>query len=123
MDCRDAELSILIVDDNKIAELNQKYLNRPGPTNVIAFPMTDGNSIESSILGDVVISVETAEREGNESGAGMKKRFDELLIHGILHLAGYDHERNRYQDYKMRKKTAELLRTIETAVAGELEKQ
>lgn len=112
MDCRDAELSILIVDDNKIAKLNKKYLKREGPTNVIAFPMTDGNSIESGILGDVVVSVEAAEREGIESGVGIKKRFDELLIHGILHLIGYDHERNRYQADKMRKKTAELLRLL-----------
>ena len=103
MDCPDVELSILIVDDNEIAKLNKQYLHREGPTNVIAFPMRDGNipGLSHDLLGDVVISVETAEREGNDSGAGMRKRFTELLIHGILHLFGYDHEKNRYQAKKM----------------------
>ena len=114
LDCPDGELSILIVDDNEIAKLNKQYLQREGPTNVISFPMRDGNFPGSGhdILGDVVISVETAEREGNDSGAGMRKRFAELLIHGILHLLGYDHERNRYQAKKMEKKSAELLKKV-----------
>ncbi|MBU1183352.1 MAG: rRNA maturation RNase YbeY [Proteobacteria bacterium] len=114
LDCPDGELSILIVDDNEIAKLNKQYLQREGPTNVIAFPMRDGNFPGSSqdILGDVVISVETAEREGNDSGAGMRKRFAELLIHGILHLFGYDHERNRYQANKMEKKAVELMKKV-----------
>ncbi len=105
----------MIVDDNEIAKLNRQYLQREGPTNVIAFPMRDEDSPGSShdILGDVVISVETAEREGNDSGAGLMKRFTELLIHGILHLFGYDHERNRYQADKMRKKEKELLGLVE----------
>lgn len=111
MGCPEGELSILIVDDNEIAKLNKKYLHREGPTNVIAFPLRDVNTpgISSDLLGDVVISIETAEREGNDSGVGMRKRFTELLVHGILHLFGYDHERNRYQSDKMRKKTEELM--------------
>jgi len=114
LDCPDGELSILIVEDNEIAKLNKQYLHREGPTNVIAFPIRDGNfpGISHDLLGDVVISVETAEREGNDSGAGMRKRFTELLIHGILHLFGYDHERNRYQAKKMEKKAAELMKKV-----------
>lgn len=118
MDCPDGELSILIEDDKGIAALNRKYLNRKGPTNVIAFPMRDEESpcVNPDVLGDVVISIETAEREGKEAGCGMKKRFAELLIHGILHLFGYDHEKNRYQADKMKKKERELLRIV-----GEIE--
>lgn len=114
LDCPDGEVSILIEEDKGIAELNRKYLNRKGPTNVIAFPMRDGKmpAMENNILGDVVISVETAEREGKEAGVGMKKRFAELLIHGILHLLGYDHEKNRYQAEKMRKQEVELLKVV-----------
>jgi len=115
LDCHDSELSILIVDDNKIAKLNKQYLQREGPTNVIAFPIQEGNfrGINRDILGDVVISIETAEREGNGSGIGIRKRFNWLLIHGILHLLGYDHEKNRYQAEKMEKKTAELMKIVE----------
>ena len=115
LDCPDGELSILIEDDKGIAGLNSEYLHRKGPTNVIAFPMRDENSpaMNSDILGDVVISIETAEREGNDAGTGMKRRFAELLIHGILHLFGYDHEKNLYQAKKMEKKTAELLKIVE----------
>jgi len=114
LDCPDGELSILIEDDKGIAELNSEYLHRKGPTNVISFPMRDGKSpVLNDILGDVVISIETAEREGTEEGTGMKKRFAELLIHGILHLFGYDHEKNHYQARKMRKKAAELMKIVE----------
>jgi len=114
LDCHDSELSILIVDDNKIAKLNKQYLQREGPTNVIAFPIQEGNfrGINRDILGDVVISIETAEREGNGSGIGIRKRFNWLLIHGILHLLGYDHEKNRYQAEKMEKKAAELMKKV-----------
>jgi probable rRNA maturation factor len=115
LDCPDGEVSILIEEDKGIAELNRKYLHRIGPTNVIAFPMRDGKTpaMDNNILGDVVISVETAEREGKDAGYGMKKRFAELLIHGILHLFGYDHEKNRYQADKMRKREKELLMLVE----------
>lgn len=115
LDCPEGELSILIEDDDGIAELNGKYLHRKGPTNVIAFPMRDGNFPENNhdILGDVVISAETAEREGKYSGTGFNKRFSELLIHGILHLLEYDHEKSPEEAEKMESKAAELLKTVE----------
>ncbi len=96
MDCPEGELSILIVDDPQIAELNQRYLNRTGPTNVIAFPMQEGqfSDINPSLLGDVVISIETAEKEALDADLNVEDRFNDLLIHGILHLFGYDHETN-----------------------------
>jgi probable rRNA maturation factor len=110
----DAELSILIVDDPEIGELNKKYLNRHGPTNVIAFPMRTGqfNNIASQLLGDVVISIETAAREGEIAGISMEERFTQLLVHGILHLLGYDHEKNKTQADKMDKKSNEILKRI-----------
>ncbi len=115
LDCPDGELSILIEDDKGIAGLNREYLRRKGPTNVIAFPMRDGNShvMNPDILGDVVISIETAEREGEDAGTGMKRRFAELLIHGILHLFGFDHENNEREATKMHRKARELLKIVE----------
>jgi len=114
--CPDAELSILIVDDPKIEVLNKEYFNRYGSTNVIAFPMRTGqfNNIAPQLLGDVVISIETAAREGEIAGMSMEERFTQLLVHGILHLLGYDHEKNKKQAYKMEKKSDEILKLIKT---------
>jgi probable rRNA maturation factor len=116
LDCHDAELSILIVDDPQIAILNKKYLRRNGPTNVIAFPMrTDQfSNINPELLGDVVISIETAEKEGKNIGINMEERFTQLLVHGILHLLGYDHEKSEQEADKMEKKSEELLKLIES---------
>ena len=114
LDYPDAELSILIVDDQQIAQFNRDYLNRKGPTNVIAFPMRAGrfSEITPSLLGDVVISADSAHREGQGAGFSMQDRLDQLLIHGILHLCGYDHENTKSEARRMEKKTEELLEII-----------
>jgi len=89
----DKEIGIVFVDDQQIRELNQRYLKRDRPTNVISFPMAQGEfpEINPQLLGDVVISVETAVREAEESGLSFEEEVAFLLIHGILHLTGYDH--------------------------------
>jgi probable rRNA maturation factor len=118
LDCPDSELSILIVDDQQIEKLNRQFLNRKGPTNVIAFPMQEGqfSEIAPNLLGDVVISVETAQREARNAGLSMEARFNQLLIHGILHLLGYDHVKTQSEARRMGKKTNELLKIIEKEV-------
>ncbi|MAF33897.1 MAG: rRNA maturation RNase YbeY [Desulfobacter sp.] len=112
LDCPDGELSILLVDDPQIEILNTKYLNRRKPTNVIAFPMQEGklSNISPTILGDVAVSIDTAAKEGEEAGIGMEKRLTELLLHGILHLLGYDHENNEQEAEEMERKSAALLK-------------
>ncbi|MDX2498625.1 MAG: rRNA maturation RNase YbeY [Desulfobacterales bacterium] len=114
LDCPDTELSILIVDDPQIAVFNEQYLNRNGPTNVIAFPMRTGPyaNITPQLLGDVLISVETAFREGKRVGISMEERFTQLLVHGILHLLGYDHETSDQDAHEMEKKSKEILKLI-----------
>jgi probable rRNA maturation factor len=114
LDNPDAELSILIVDDPQIEILNRKYLNREGPTNVIAFPMQEGDfsQISPQLLGDVVVSIETAERERINSGLSLEERFTQLIIHGILHLFGYDHEEDEQEAEIMEQKSNELLELI-----------
>ncbi len=110
----DGELSIVLTDDDEIAKLNSQYLGRTGPTNVIAFPMQEGefSSITPGLLGDVVISTDTAEKEAENGGVGIEERFSELLIHGILHLFGYDHEQGGEEEIIMEEKTKELLNKI-----------
>ena len=104
------ELSIVIVDDKEITRLNRQYFHRNRPTNVISFPMAaeDPASLHSRILGDVVISAETAKREAEEAGGKAKDEILFLLIHGILHLAGYDHEGTADERKKMEAKEKEL---------------
>ena len=110
----DAELSIVIVDDAHIAELNQCYLNRSGPTNVIAFPMRTGDfsDITPHLLGDVVISAETARLEADAMGIRFALRLSELLVHGVLHLFGYDHEKSEKESSRMQQKSDELMGII-----------
>jgi probable rRNA maturation factor len=114
LDCPDGEISILIVDDPQIEKLNRKYLNRIGPTNVIAFPMREGefSHLSPQLLGDVVISMDTAAKEAQNSGMSMEQRFKELLLHGILHLFGYDHVTSEQDARIMEKKSQELLELI-----------
>ena len=115
MDCPDGELSILILDNPQITELNQKYLNRKGPANVIAFPMREGDypEIAPQLLGDVVISAEKAADEGKSSGISMEERFLQLMVHGILHLFGYDHEKSDKEALIMERKSEELLKILD----------
>ena len=110
----DSELSILIVDDAAMADLNQQYRNRQGPTNVLAFSMRDGEfpDIHPELLGDVVVSADTAAREADELGMSFDQRFDFLIVHGLLHLFGYDHERGNAAAEEMDAKTEELYEII-----------
>lgn len=105
----------MIVDDTEIADLNQRYLQRSGATNVLAFPMQEGEFVEISphLLGDVVISADTAAREGREAGIPMVEHFIVLLVHGILHLLGYDHEADQAAAREMDTKSRELLALLE----------
>lgn len=114
LDCPDGELSILILDDAGIAELNEQYLDRKGPTNVIAFPMREGNfgDVTPDLLGDVVISADTAHREAREAGIDFDERLTWLLVHGVLHLFGYDHEDSPEREREMEAKSRELMKRI-----------
>jgi len=89
----DAELSLLLVNDVQIQALNRRYLQRNRPTNVLAFPMREGefSVLHPHLLGDLVISVETARRQMKRFGLDEMKMVTLLMIHGILHLVGYEH--------------------------------
>jgi len=108
--CEDDELSVLIVDDDQIADLNAQYLSKSGPTNVIAFPQGPDSypEISPQPLGDIVISIETAQRESRIADMGIEERMNQLLIHGILHLLGFDHVDSRQKAIEMDAKAAEL---------------
>ena len=109
--CHDGELSVLLTDDRHISELNRQYLGRKGPTNVLAFPMSGGPSpyVESGMLGDVVVSVDRAASESRELGEPLEETIFRLLIHGILHLLNYDHEKSTREAHRMEKEQTRLL--------------
>jgi probable rRNA maturation factor len=111
LECHDGELSILFTGDRHISELNCLYLGRTGPTNVMAFPMSEGGpaGCTSGMLGDVVISVDTAVREARSVGGTLEGTIYRLLIHGILHLLNYDHERSVQEERRMGKEERRLL--------------
>ena len=90
----DAELSILITNDEEICSLNRIYRDVDRPTDVLSFSQVEGEGPADAllILGDVVISWETAQRQALYSGQNDLIELKRLLAHGVLHLLGYDHE-------------------------------
>ena len=93
MGLSDRELSLTLVGDRAMARLNRETFGRRGPTNVISFPLDDTPSPGGppALLGEVVISLDTTRRQAQEFGWPWRELLDFFLIHGILHLLGYDH--------------------------------
>ena len=113
----DYTVSILLVDDTKICQLNNQYRQKNQPTNVLSFPFAEGAdhsllSLPVRELGDIVISVDTAFQESIEYGQGFHDRIAWLLIHGLLHLLGYDHEKSTKQAQNMSEKENELINKL-----------
>lgn len=110
----DRELSLSFVTDDEMRGINRQYRGKDAATNVLSFAMDDGDdAFVSPLLGDVIISCETAAREAGERGVTLSQRYSQLLVHGILHLAGYDHERGETEEAAMAEKSRELLGLIE----------
>lgn len=110
---KDSELSILITTDEEIRELNKAYRGKDEPTDVLSFPI--GEKVgDRLILGDVVISLDTANRQAIEWGCDLEEEVERLLAHGIIHLLGYDHELGGEEERKFKaleeKVNAELRR-------------
>jgi pyridoxine 5-phosphate synthase len=110
----DAELSLLLADDKQIAELNRSWRRKNGPTNVLAFSLTEGpdSAMALNMLGDIVISVEIAAREAEKAGLSLHSHLQELLVHGFLHLIGYDHETSGSEAVRMHNRERELLQEL-----------
>lgn len=90
-----SELSILVVDLDEMAELNLRFRSKEGPTDVLSFPCDDpcvaAGPDEPILLGDVVIAPSVAEAQALEYGHTVEEEMNLLLVHGVLHLLGYDH--------------------------------
>jgi rRNA maturation RNase YbeY len=120
-----AELSLMLVSDRRMRALNRRYRKKDRPTDVLAFPM---NVLERGqiyfpprkinlspvLLGDVVISMPTAKRQAAALGHSLRDEVARLLVHGVLHLLGYDHERGARDASVMARKEKTVLRAIQS---------
>jgi probable rRNA maturation factor len=96
-------------------KLNSCYRGLDRITDVLSFPMSDRGLIaDSGLLGDIVVCVPRVESQAREYGVNFYTELLRLLVHGLLHLLGYDHERGTYQKRKMEKRERELLNALET---------
>jgi probable rRNA maturation factor len=92
-----AELSVLLVDEDTMSSYHEKYMGEPGPTDVLSFPMDelrppgDGDEPPVGLLGDIVLCPAVTDRQAREHGRSTAAEAEYLLVHGILHLLGYDH--------------------------------
>ena len=115
LNCTDKEISISFVDDKTIQQLNYQYLERNKPTNVLSFSLQEGefSNINPLILGDIVISVDTAQQEASLRSFTFEQEINFLIIHGLLHLLGYNHENTTKEEArKMKKKEKNLFNLL-----------
>jgi probable rRNA maturation factor len=114
-----AELSVVLCDDAFIRTLNAQWRGKDEPTDVLSFAMGEGQAIAgaSGVLGDIVVSVETAARQAAALGHSLEQEMRVLLVHGLLHLRGFDHLTEADAGV-MRAREAELLGVLGEASVG-----
>ena len=111
-----ADLGVLLVGDQRMRSLNRRYRGKDRTTDVLAFAMREAVTpyairFAADMLGDVVISLPTAHRQAKVSGRSLDEELTWLLIHGILHLCGYDHERSEKEARRMHRRERMILRS------------
>jgi probable rRNA maturation factor len=112
----DAELSVLFIGDRAMRTLNRQYRGKDRTTDVLSFSLREGRfgGVQPNMLGDIVISVPVAWQQAVDAGLTMQQELERLLVHGLLHLVGYDHERGAADARSMRMKERSLLRRLRT---------
>jgi len=108
---KDAELVIRIVDEQDSAELNQQYRHKQGPTNILSFPIELPDGVELDLLGDLVVCAPVLEREAQQQHKALIDHWAHIIVHGVLHLLGYDH---------IEDSDAEQMEALEIAILNKL---
>ncbi|MDD5319348.1 MAG: rRNA maturation RNase YbeY [Methylococcales bacterium] len=108
---KDTEIVVRIVDEQESAELNKHYRRKPGPTNILSFPVEVPEGIELNLLGDLVVCAPVLEKEALEQHKALTDHWAHIIVHGILHLLGYDH---------IDETQAELMESKEIAILNKL---
>jgi len=115
---KDTEVSVTFVSNNEIKNLNKTYRNKDAVTDVLSFPLNENDNYEINaetgavVLGDIVISLETAFKQAENFGHSLEREIGFLTVHSMLHLLGYDHETSSLDERKMREKEEEVLEIL-----------
>ena len=104
------EVSLRISDSNQMTQLNQRFRDRPGPTNVLSFPADLPADVDCPLLGDIVICAPLVAQEAMEQGKDTRCHWAHLTVHGVLHLLGYDHQTSA---------TADAMERLEANILGQ----
>ena len=108
---QDTEIVVRIVDEQESAELNEQYRHKSGPTNILSFPVEVPEGIELNLLGDLVVCAPVLEKEALEQHKTLNDHWAHIIVHGVLHLLGYDH---------LDDEEAELMENKEIAILKQL---
>ena len=108
---QDTEIVVRIVDEQESAELNEQYRHKSGPTNILSFPVEVPEGIELNLLGDLVVCAPILEKEALEQHKTLSDHWAHIIVHGVLHLLGYDH---------LDDEEAELMENKEIAILKQL---
>jgi len=108
----DAELSLALIGNAEMQQLNARYRHKDYPTDVLSFPAASNLPTDTPLLGDVIISIDKAAEQAKEQRRTLDQEIVTLLIHGIVHLLGYDHERSA--------KDARIMTRMEKKMARQL---
>lgn len=120
----DQELEFVLTNDCEIHRLNHQYRRKDAPTDVLSFAWEESEDFfpgEEKMLGQIIVSLDTAEEQAGEYGHSLEREMAFLSIHGLLHLLGYDHEVGPGEEKKMRDREKEILNALEIDREGESE--
>lgn len=112
------EIDVTFLDNNQIQKLNLEYRQKNFPTDVLSFPLGENgvydknNDTGAAMLGDIVISLEKAMRQSEIYGHSLQREIAFLVVHGVLHLLGYDHEMGGIESVKMREREESILKKL-----------
>ena len=95
---RDVEVGVRIVDESEIIQLNQRFRKKAEPTNVLSFPFEDPPGTQTDVLGDVVVCAPIVSSQAQTEGKPLSAHWAHMVVHGIMHLRGYDHETPKEAD-------------------------
>jgi rRNA maturation RNase YbeY len=107
-----AELGILFVGDQRMRGFNRQYRGKDRTTDVLAFALREAPHSSARLLGDVLISVPTAARQARQGQRSLDEELTVLLVHGVLHLCGYDHERSEKEARRMHRREQMILQSL-----------
>ncbi len=86
-----SEIVIRVIDEDEMIEFNQQYRHKSGPTNILSFPFEAPDSVESDLLGDLLVCAPVIETESKQQKKTLENHWAHIIVHGVLHLIGYDH--------------------------------